>query len=261
MYRISQLFIYPIKSLGGISLHESRVEARGLAYDRRWMLCDENMQFITQREHKELTLFKLQQIDSGFAIEYISERFQIPFGVNGTSTQVKIWDDVCDAIEFLEGSIWFTSVLGYTCKLYYMPNDSERKVDEKFAKGKHINSFSDAFPILIAGQQSLNQLNLKMKQAIDINRFRPNIVFDGGEPFCEDNFRVFSIHKTILQCVKPCARCQVIGINQTSSEINTEPLKVLATFRTQENKIMFGQNVIVIQAGELIKVDDLLIAD
>jgi uncharacterized protein YcbX len=38
---LSDINIYPIKSLGGISIKNAVVEKRGLRFDRRWMLIDE----------------------------------------------------------------------------------------------------------------------------------------------------------------------------------------------------------------------------
>ena len=259
MYQITQLYIYPVKSLGGIALKESRVEARGLQHDRRWMLCDENNQFITQRKFAHLALFKLQLIDAGFQLEFQGEYFQIPFSVSGTKIRVKVWEDTCDAIEYPEASAWFTKMLSITCKLCYMPNDTKRMVDEKYAGSNQINSFSDGFPILIAGQQSLDFLNQKLKQPIDINRFRPNMVFDGGSAYDEDSFSMFSINDVLFKGVKPCARCQVIGIDQNTSKVNLEPLSVLSSYRNVNNKVLFGQNVIVLKEDGLIKVGNQLI--
>ena len=259
MYQITQLYIYPVKSLGGIALKESRVEARGLQHDRRWMLCDENNQFITQRKFAQLDLFRLNRIDSGFQIEFQGNYIQIPYSINGDRIQVKIWEDTCDAIEYPEASAWFTKMLSITCKLCYMPNDTKRIVDEKYAGSNQINSFSDGFPILIAGQQSLDFLNQKLKQPIDINRFRPNMVFDGGSAYDEDSFSMFRINDVLFKGVKPCARCQVIGIDQYTSTVNLEPLSVLSSYRNVNNKLLFGQNVIVLKEDGLIKVGNQLI--
>jgi uncharacterized protein YcbX len=259
LYQITQLYIYPVKSLGGIALKESRLEARGLQHDRRWMLCDENNQFITQRKFAHLALFKLQLIDSGFQIEFQGNYIQIPYSINGDRIQVKVWEDTCDAIEYPEASDWFTKMLSITCKLCYMPHDTKRIVDEKYAGSNQINSFSDGFPILIAGQQSLDFLNQKLKQPIDINRFRPNMVFDGGSAYDEDSFSMFSINDVLFKGVKPCARCQVIGIDQNTSTVNLEPLSVLSSYRNVNNKVLFGQNVIVLQEDGLIKVGNQII--
>ncbi|MCC6411830.1 MAG: MOSC N-terminal beta barrel domain-containing protein, partial [Saprospiraceae bacterium] len=48
MTLLSSLHIYPVKSLGGIALEEATVEIRGLKYDRRWMLVDEEGMFVSQ---------------------------------------------------------------------------------------------------------------------------------------------------------------------------------------------------------------------
>jgi len=56
---VSQLYIYPVKSLGGIALNTVTVTDRGFEYDRRWMLVDENNRFVSQREVAEMALLTL----------------------------------------------------------------------------------------------------------------------------------------------------------------------------------------------------------
>ena len=48
--RVDQLTIYPIKSLGGISVRDIRVTWRGPDLDRRWSLVDDQGVVVTQRE-------------------------------------------------------------------------------------------------------------------------------------------------------------------------------------------------------------------
>jgi len=50
--QVTQLFIYPIKSLGGIEVKQSLVTQRGLQYDRRYMLVDENCTSLIYVDHK-----------------------------------------------------------------------------------------------------------------------------------------------------------------------------------------------------------------
>ena len=61
--------------------------------------------------------------------------------------------------------------------------------DEHFLYG---TTLSDGFPILIASEGSLRALNdgLKAKNepAVPMNRFRPNVVFDGVDAFDEDAY-------------------------------------------------------------------------
>ena len=61
---LSELNIYPIKSCRGISLAEAIVEERGLQFDRRWMLVDENNRFLTQREFVLMATIAVT-VDSG----------------------------------------------------------------------------------------------------------------------------------------------------------------------------------------------------
>src|SRR4051812_10164527 len=56
---ISEINIYPVKSLKGISLNEAIVEDRGLRHDRRWMLVDEKNKFLTQREYPVMAKIKI----------------------------------------------------------------------------------------------------------------------------------------------------------------------------------------------------------
>lgn len=258
MYQISQIFIYPIKSLGGISLNESYIEERGLQFDRRWMLCNDQNVFITQREINELALFKLSFNKNGFNISYYNSSFNIPQSINGNKQKVKIWEDECLAVEYKEASNWFSKILKITCKLFYMPNDSERKVDLKYASNNEITSFSDGYQILIIGQESLNDLNNKLEQKIDINRFRPNIVFEGGKAFDEDNFMAFYINNILFKGVKKCGRCNIITINQETGVINNEPLSKLAKYRTLNNRVLFGLNISALNFNEKIKVNDFI---
>ena len=259
MYQISQIFIYPIKSLGGISLNESFIEERGLQYDRRWMLCNEQNQFISQREITKLALFKLQFTLNGFDVNYKNETpFKIPFTINGNTEKVIVWDDTCEAIEYKEASSWFSKILKCTCKLFYMPNETQRKVDINYAKNNEITSFSDGYQILVIGQESLNDLNNKLEQKIDINRFRPNIVFKGGKAFDEDDFKEFYINNILFKGVKKCGRCNIITINQETGVINNEPLSKLAKYRTLNNKVLFGLNISALNFNEKIKVNDFI---
>lgn len=259
MYCVSQLFIYPIKSLGGINLLKSAVETRGLQYDRRWMLCNNKNEFITQRECKELIFFKVNFTTSGFEITYQNKsKFKIPFSISGKTQLVSIWEDNCHAIEYEQASVWFSKTLNIECKLFYMPNYSERKIDTNDAANKFINSFSDAYPILLLSEESLENLNQKLKNKISINQFRPNIVIKGGKAFEEDNFGEFMIGKNLFKAAKPCARCVVTTINQQSGKTSAEPLKTLAKFRQFDNKILFGQNVLVLKGESTIEVGNIL---
>ena len=60
MLKITELNIYPVKSLRGISLNSAKVTDRGFQYDRRWMLIDDNGMFMTQRDFPQMAFIKLE---------------------------------------------------------------------------------------------------------------------------------------------------------------------------------------------------------
>ncbi len=256
-YTISQLFIYPVKGMAGIAIDASFVTQRGLQFDRRWMLVDENNQFISQRSFAILCLFKLEMCSTGFKISYQHSSLIIPFYLDkGQSIQVKIWDDEVTAlIANAQINEFFSQHLSTSCRLVYMPETTFRLVDKDVVQDDYSVSFADGYPILIIGQASLNLLNSKLNISININRFRPNIVFTGGQAHQEDAWHNFKIEQVQLLGVKACARCQVPGIDQDTAISAKEPLKTLATYRAQKNKINFGQNVIAKNEG-LIRIGD-----
>jgi uncharacterized protein len=260
MFFISHLYVYPIKSLGGIELSTARLTDRGIEHDRRWMLVDENNRFLTQREFPLMALLRTAiQANELTVYEKGNETDTIRVNLYPTETatlRVQVWDDVVEAIVMKdEINQWFSEKLNRVCKLVYMPEASQRKVDADYALNNELTGFSDAFPVLMIGQASLDDLNSRLTTAVPMNRFRPNIVFTGGAAFEEDTMQHFRINGIDLYAVKPCARCVVTTTDQETGIIAKEPLKTLATYRTGNYKVYFGQNILYKQEG-IIRVGD-----
>ena len=260
--RLSEIWIYPIKGLGGIRLNHSKILEKGLEYDRRWMLVDDQGVFMTQRNNPEMALLKMKIENGEFKIIHSRQSTDHSILLQPAKLEaeqrVQIWDDFVMAHEqSKESSAWFSDVLGEKCKLVYFPEGNARPVDLRYHVNNEHVSLADGYPFLIIGQGSLNFLNSKLDQPIPMNRFRPNFVFTGGEPHEEDAWRNFTIGTNRFVGVKPCARCAVPTINQDTAEKGIEPTKTLATYRKKENKIFFGQNVIAVDHHE-IQVGDLI---
>jgi uncharacterized protein YcbX len=247
MLRVSQLYIYPIKSLGGIALNNAQVTDRGFQYDRRWMLVDHDNLFISQRQVHQMALLKPSLTDKGIKVTHSVNQssYTIPFNQTKSEfAEVTIWDDTCTG-QFVsdEADEWFSSILGISCRLVYMPDETHRITDQRYTSEDSITSFSDAYPFLLIGQSSLDDLNSKLAETLPINRFRPNIVFTGGEPYQEDAMHTFTIGDITFRGVKLCARCVMTTIDQENGTSGKEPLKTLARYRSKNKKIMFGQNL------------------
>jgi uncharacterized protein len=264
MLTISQLFMYPVKSLGGIAVTAAALTDRGFKYDRRWMLVDAQNRFLSQRELPAMALLQTRISENGILVEdkrNPGTTVCIPFSPVFTETiKVQVWEDVCDAVLVNDTlNAWFSAALDITCRLVYMPDTAVRKVDSRYAFANEITSFSDGYPVLMIGQASLDDLNARMNEPVPMDRFRPNIVFAGGEPFEEDNITEFIINDITFLGVKRCSRCVVTTIEQSSAQKGREPLRTLAAYRQVNNKIYFGQNILYKGTGVIHVGDELRI--
>jgi uncharacterized protein YcbX len=254
MLIVSSLHIYPIKSLGGISLQTAAVLKKGMAFDRRWMLVDDEHRFLTQRVHPRLALFKLQQSDEGFVIHHDSASLNLATGELGENIKAVIWDDEVRVREVSQAhSDWFSKQLGFRCRLVFFPEKNERPVQS----ADYPVSLADAHPLLIIGESSLDDLNSKMKSPLPMNRFRPNIVFTGAEAFAEDNWENIRIGEVSLKAAGLCARCVLTTVDQDTGTKGVEPLATLSLYRKWDKGVYFGQNLSVIKEGT-ISVGDLI---
>ena len=77
MLQISELYIYPIKSLAGISVTEALITETGFLHDRRWMLVDGNNRFLSQRELAQMALFRVSVQTNGLLVTHTLSRKQI----------------------------------------------------------------------------------------------------------------------------------------------------------------------------------------
>ena len=258
---LSEIYIYPIKSLGGIKLSEAVVEERGLQHDRRWLLIDADNQFLTQRSHHDMALIDVQVIENGLKVWHRQKPelgvLEVPFKPQTDDVLgVTVWDDTMEAIVVNQASNdWFSKALEAEVRLVFMPNNSVRPADAHYAPFENQVSFADGFPYLVIGQASLDELNSRLENPVSINRFRPNFVVEGSLPFEEDGWADFKMGNLDFLGVKPCARCVMTTIDPQTAAKGKEPLLTLASYRKRNNKIYFGQNVLAKTYGSL-KVGD-----
>ena len=267
--RVLSLHIYPIKSCAAIDLAESPIDRAGLAGDRRWMILTAQGQFMTQRQwpamasiRPAITADSLELHAPGMPV------LRVPLDgsqLAGTVRQVTVWKDTVPAREeSAEAAAWISQVLGLDCVLVKIDRQARRPakpdwVDrwraghpdlaERFL-GEHLFGFADGFPLLIANQASLDDLNTRLaaqgQAAVPMNRFRPNIVVQGEwEPYDEDHTSMISVGQVHLALVKPCTRCPMPNVDQLTGQVHGEPGRTLAAYRQFEIGVVFGQNAIV----------------
>ena len=259
MYTISALYVYPIKSMAGIALQSAQITETGFAFDRFWMLVDEGGQFITQREFPIMALFKLQFVEEGIEVTFNGESITVCKEPQGTENiECQIWEDTLIALkEPSKISKWFSKHLGISVSLVRLADHSNRYVKRHAPAKVH---FPDSSPYLVIGEASLHLLNEKLNNPVEMDRFRPNIVFHGGEPHDEDTWKRIQIGGSFFKSTKACPRCTVTTINQRTGEQGEEPLVSLSKYRHKERKILFGNYFKNGDAsGESLKVGDKII--
>lgn len=259
--RLSELNIYPVKSLKGISLETAVVEDRGLQYDRRWMIVDAERQFITQREVPRMATVTIEVGPGGLAASRNGDKIDVSADSGtGETAYVQVWGSSVKGA-FYPPSVdqWFSEALGVKCRLVSMPESTKRIVSPNFAvrKFKDTVSFADGYPFLLIGEGSLADLNSRLESPVPMNRFRPNFVVAGSGPFEEDTWKRVRIGATEFHVVKPCARCVITTVDQAAGEKNgKEPLKTLSEYRNRNGNVLFGQNLIAETAGGRVYVGD-----
>ncbi|NJB85555.1 hypothetical protein GGR26_001300 [Lewinella marina] len=239
-----------MKSLGGESVTTLQPQERGFADDRRWMLIDGTGRFITQRENPHLARYSGHTVgEQGLRVMEISTGATIWESQNArpdfsSSLTVTVWDDTFQAVE-VAGSTTLASLLDLPGgRLVYMPAESMRPVDQRYANPEETVSFADGFPYLIANTASLDDLSRRRGRELEMTRFRPNIVIDAPEAYAEDNWATLRIGSHRFQLPKPCARCIMVTHEPETGERDPAVLTTLADYRKRGKKVLFGENAL-----------------
>jgi uncharacterized protein YcbX len=238
---VRSLHVYPVKGARGIALQRAEVLASGIRNDRRFMVLDAKDTFVTQRRHPRMALVDVAISGE----ELLLGGAKIPLCPDGPRRTVRVWNDDVEAVDVGgDGAAFFSDWLGERCSLVFIPADVIRPVEEPYSQPGDRVGFADAYPLLVASLASLADLNARLKEPVRMDRFRPNIVFEGGEPWAEDHAATMQIGNLALRTPKPCARCEVTTIDQATAARGKEPLRTLATYRSFSNKVLFAMNAI-----------------
>lgn len=250
--KVSQLNIYPVKSLRQISLESSTLEKTGLQNDRRWMVVDKQGKMLTQRQVAKMCLIQPTLRETGIQLQATAMKTITVNKPAGQTRFVRVWDDDCPAYDAgEEAAQWLSDFLSIECRLVYFPDDGFRQVDMNYAQQGDRTAFSDGFPLLLISQASLDDLNQRLEHPVTMSRFRPNLVVSGCNAFDEDAWKKIRINGISFRIVKPCSRCIIPNIDIETAKRGNEPARTLSTYRKKGNKVYFGQNVIAESEGDL----------
>lgn len=251
---LSQIHVFPVKSLAGFQVASWPVDQRGLQYDRKWMLVDTDRQFLSQRRLPKMALIKTR-IESDTLILSAPGQSDLSLPlleVPGEALEVTVWGDRCTGISAgADADDWFSRFLERDCRLVQQADDDVRKVDPDYAFDTDQTGFSDGFPFLLVSENSLSALNAAMRLPLSMSRFRPNLVVADCDSYAEDTWRRIAINDIVFRLPKPCSRCAIPTIDPETAIAGKEPLTTLNRLRKWNNKVYFGQNALHDRTGTL----------
>lgn len=253
--RVASLHIHPVKGMRAVDVARAKVEAKGLAGDRRWLVVDELGVFLTQRSHPRLATIDAAITDHGLTLSCDGHGAITVARPDGEMRRrVVVWSSEIDAALADEAaSRWLSPLIGETADLVYMDDEALRMKDSVWTPSPVPVSFADAFPVLIANTASLAALNRDIEahggDRIPMARFRPNIVVETDEPWAEDHWERLKLGDVVLDLVKPSDRCIVTTTDQrTGARMGKEPLAALARIHRSTdpriNGVIFGENAV-----------------
>ncbi|SEG23124.1 MOSC domain-containing protein [Marinobacterium lutimaris] len=251
---VSGLYIYPIKSGAQIALPSAWTESRGLAMDRRFMVCDPEGMFITARQDPKLLNLVSTLVHDGLIL---SAPGKLPLylhydQIDTDRRQVEVWSDILAGRRCPEAvDEWLSDYLGKPVHLVYNDPESYR-VAGRAAERPVL--FADGYPILLTNEASLQALRDEGPAETEMRRFRPNLVIKDAPAWAEDNWKRIRIGEVELELVKPCERCVLITRDPLTGEKSpkSEPLRTLARIhRSEDGRVCFGHNLMVTKPGLL----------
>ncbi len=261
---LSEVHLYPVKSCGGVAPNQALLVETGLEFDRTWMVVDEHGGMLTQRQWPRLALVQPQFKGSELMLRAPGMlALHLRLDAVEAATRVQVWDDIVKAYDM--GALaaqWFSDFLGTRARLARFDPEEQRLSDPAWAGDIAAeNAFSDGYPVLVASEASLAEVNRRLatqgQPPVTMQRFRPNLVLAGLQPFDEDHLHELLIATdegaVRLRLVKPCVRCGIPNVDPQTAAIGTEPGATLAGFRADprmDGGVTFGVNAVIVEGIE-----------
>lgn len=253
--KLLSAFIYPVKSMRGVQVDALTLDEKGIVGDRRWMVVDAKEQFVTQRSVPALVRLQPELMADGVRLDDGAQRLEVATPPpTALRRRITVWRDTFDALDAGdEAAAWLSARIGQPCRLVAFADDVRREVDVTYARDAQ-TTFTDAYPLLITNEASLDALNAELEVPIGMDRFRSNLVVRSEQAWDEDGWSRLLIDGLPLDGVKPCARCVAITTDQRSGERpqGPAPLTKLSALHALPGKgAIFGMNLVHRATGTL----------
>jgi uncharacterized protein len=260
---VTEIRRFPVKSCRGELLDEGVVEPWGLRGDRRWMLVDDQGEAVTIRERRGMLLVHPELREDGGLLVGDELRVDVPSGEDLVPVSLFGNTPFLAALADEEAHGWFSKAVGQPVRLVHAEDPARRPADPAYAGPGVPMAFADGFPLHLAAEESLADLNDRIQAGpladqgpLPMVRFRPNVVVSGAPAWAEDGWRRLRIGDGIYRSVKGCARCTIPTTDALTAERFKEPTATLARFRRWDGQVWFGTNLVCDTPGVTLRVGD-----
>ena len=255
--QVTRLTTYPVKSMAGSSADHATVTAQGLAEDRRWALVDPDGRPVTARECHALLSVTAEPVGGG-AVRLVTSQgeAQVLSAVTSDAPTVEVGFSRVDrlAVGDEATSAWLSDHLDRPVRLVRLADPTAREIGAAHGgRPGESMSLADAGPILLVSQTSVQRLRDWVLEESQqewvgpedaVERFRPNVVVDGEEPFAEDGWQRLTIGGTTYRQGELCDRCVMTTIAPDTLETTAEPIRTLARHRRWDGTTWFGVRLV-----------------
>lgn len=266
---VTGLSYYPIKSCGAVEAGEVTFSELGIEHDREWMLVGPKGNFLSQRTHPELALVQTR-IEDGSLVANAPGMGELVLSLerdlDAEVVDVNLWKKPgTGTSEGADAQDYFSTYLGRDARLLRVQEARHIKDECRVDGASGRTGFADGFPILLASEDSLTELNQHLEEPVTIDRFRPNIVVSGADAYDEDFWREVQIGGLRAFVVRACARCPMPNVDQKVGVLPKERPVTGALRATRlgidpvggEKGEFFGQNLVhVFEPGATVRLRD-----
>jgi uncharacterized protein YcbX len=234
---VESLHIYPVKACRGVGLDRMAIGETGPVGDRRWQVVDAGAKPVTQRVAPVLATVEVTVIEGGLRLAAPGrEAIEVADPGSGPVAEpISVHPLVGPPVEAGDGgdevAAWLGDLVGQPVRLAAMTAATDIRLPAAIDLWGHRISFVDAAPVLVTNRASLEWLAERASEPFGMERFRPNIVVSGAEPWVEDTWTDFTIGAARFTAGLPWPRCAVPQVDQATGERRKEPASILKAHR------------------------------
>lgn len=233
---IRELWIYPVKSLGGVRVETAAITRAGsLALDREWIVVDTDSKMVWQGDIPQMTLVRVE-LDKRFIVLSMDGHYALRMSRrhDGAKVSVSMYKRLFAGIDAGDiASEWLSGALGAKVRLVRI--------------GAAAHRWSGLNPVHVVSDASLTALNEALVEqgddAVAAMRFRPNVILAGGDAYFEERNAVLNFGAASLALREPCVRCELPNISLVDASRGKQPLKIigrLSQYRPLAKPASFG---------------------